>query len=104
MNSCRRPRRRWGLLLRFRLILANLPKFFRSFDQRPLAALLFFNGHGLIDETLRRASRALIAKDVQRRKAEAWFCTGAFLLALGCIVAVSCILAPFACDGRTSGD
>ena len=51
-----------------------------------------------------KAIGALIAKDVQRRKAEAWFCTGAFLLALGCIVAVSCILAPFACDGRTSGD
>ena len=40
-----------------------------------------------------KAIGALIAKDVQRRKAEAWFCTGAFLLALGCIVAVGCVFA-----------
>jgi hypothetical protein len=41
-----------------------------------------------------KAIRADIAKDAQRRKAEAWlFSAGAFLLALGCIVAVSCILA-----------
>jgi hypothetical protein len=41
-----------------------------------------------------KAVRADIAKDAWRRKAEAWFFSaGAFLLALGCIVAVSCILA-----------
>ena len=38
--------------------------------------------------------RAGTAKDALRRKAEAWlFSTGAFLLTLGCIVAVGCILA-----------
>ena len=41
-----------------------------------------------------KAIGALIAKDVQRRKAEAWlFSAGAFLVALGCIAAVGCILA-----------
>jgi hypothetical protein len=41
-----------------------------------------------------KAVRAGIAKDARRRKAAAWFFSaGAFLLALGCIVAVSCILA-----------
>jgi hypothetical protein len=40
------------------------------------------------------AIRAVTAKDAMRRKAEAWlFSTGAFLLALGCIVAVGCIFA-----------
>jgi hypothetical protein len=37
--------------------------------------------------------RASTAKDVGRGKAEAWFCAGAFLLALGCIVAAGCMLA-----------
>jgi hypothetical protein len=42
----------------------------------------------------RKVVRADIAKDAQRRRAETWlFSTGAFLLALGCIVAVGCILA-----------
>ena len=36
--------------------------------------------------------RAGTAKDAGRGKAEAWFCAGVFLLALGCIVAVGCIL------------
>ena len=40
-----------------------------------------------------KAIRAGITKDARRRKAEAWFCAGAFLLALGGIVAVGCILA-----------
>jgi acyl transferase domain-containing protein len=40
-----------------------------------------------------KAIGVVIAKDVQRRKAEAWFCAGAFLLALSCIVGVGCILA-----------
>ena len=41
-----------------------------------------------------KAVRANTAKDARRRKAEAWlFSAGAFLLALSCIVAVSCILA-----------
>ena len=31
-------------------------------------------------------------KDAGHGKAEAWFCAGVFLLALGCIVAVGCIL------------
>jgi hypothetical protein len=33
------------------------------------------------------------AKDAGRGKAEAWFCAGAFLLALGCIVAAGCMVA-----------
>jgi hypothetical protein len=37
--------------------------------------------------------RASTAKDAGRGKAEAWFCAGAFLLALGCIVAAGCMLA-----------
>ena len=41
-----------------------------------------------------KAIRADFAKDARRRKAAArFFSAGAFLLALGCIVAVSCILA-----------
>ncbi len=40
-----------------------------------------------------QAIRAGTAKDDRRRKAEAWFCAGAFLLALGCVVAVGCVLA-----------
>ena len=41
-----------------------------------------------------KAIRADIAKDARRRKVEAWvFSAGAFLLALGCIVAGGCILA-----------
>ena len=41
-----------------------------------------------------KAIRSDIAEDARRRKAEAWlFSVGAFLLALGCIVAASCILA-----------
>jgi hypothetical protein len=40
------------------------------------------------------AQRADISKDARRRKAEAWlFSAGAFLLALGCIVASGCVLA-----------
>jgi hypothetical protein len=40
-----------------------------------------------------RAVTANIAKDARRGKAAAWvFSAGAFLLALACIVAVSCIL------------
>ena len=40
------------------------------------------------------ATRASVAKNAQRRKAEVWlFSAGAFLLALGCIVAVACIFA-----------
>jgi acyl transferase domain-containing protein len=42
----------------------------------------------------RKATRASVAKNAQRRKVEAWlFSANAFLLALGCIVAVGCILA-----------
>jgi acyl transferase domain-containing protein len=42
----------------------------------------------------REAIRAGVAKDALHRKAEAWlFSSGAFLLALGCIVAVGCMLA-----------
>jgi hypothetical protein len=42
----------------------------------------------------REAIRAGVAKDALHRKAEAWlFSAGAFLLALGCIVAVGCMLA-----------
>ena len=41
-----------------------------------------------------KATRASVAKNAQRRTAEAWlFSAGAFLVALGCIVAVSCIFA-----------
>ena len=41
-----------------------------------------------------KAIKADIAKDAWRRKVEAWlFSAGAFLLALGCIVAGGCILA-----------
>ena len=40
----------------------------------------------------RKVTRAGTAKDAGRGKAEAWFCAGVFLLALGCIVAVGCIL------------
>ena len=41
-----------------------------------------------------KANGAGIAKDARRRKAEALlFSAGAFLLALGCIVAVGCIFA-----------
>jgi hypothetical protein len=41
-----------------------------------------------------KAIRVDFAKDARRRKASArLFSAGAFLLALGCIVAVSCILA-----------
>jgi hypothetical protein len=40
------------------------------------------------------ALRASIAEDARRQKAEAWlFSTGAFLLALGCIATVGCVLA-----------
>jgi hypothetical protein len=43
-----------------------------------------------------KAIGAGIAKDCRRRKAEALlFSAGAFLLALGCIVAVGCIFAIF---------
>jgi hypothetical protein len=42
----------------------------------------------------RKVTRASVAKNAQRRKVEAWlFSANAFLLALGCIVAVGCILA-----------
>jgi hypothetical protein len=41
-----------------------------------------------------KATRASVAKNAQRRKAEDWlFSAGAFLLALACIVAMGCILA-----------
>ena len=41
-----------------------------------------------------KAITAGIAKNARRRKAEAWlFSAGAFLLALGCIIAVGCIFA-----------
>jgi hypothetical protein len=39
------------------------------------------------------AIRADTARDDRRQKPEAWFCAGSFLLALGCIVAVGCVLA-----------
>jgi hypothetical protein len=39
------------------------------------------------------AIRADTAKDDKHRRAETWFGAGAFLLALGCIVAVGCALA-----------
>ena len=39
----------------------------------------------------RKVTRADTA-DARRGKDEAWFCAGVFLLALGCIVAVGCIL------------
>jgi hypothetical protein len=41
----------------------------------------------------RKAIRRGTAKDAGGGKAEARFCTGVFLLALGCVVAVGCILA-----------
>ena len=41
----------------------------------------------------RKAIRAGTAKDAGRGKAEAWFCAGVFLLALGCIVTGGCVLA-----------
>jgi hypothetical protein len=40
-----------------------------------------------------KAIRANTAKDAAHGKAEAWFCAGAFLLALGGIVAMGCVLA-----------
>ena len=40
-----------------------------------------------------KAIRGGAAEDPGRGKAEAWFCAGVFLLALGCIVAAGCILA-----------
>ena len=40
-----------------------------------------------------KAIRAGTAKDAGRGKAEAWFCAAVFLLALGCIVTVGCVLA-----------
>jgi hypothetical protein len=40
-----------------------------------------------------RAIRGGTAKDAGRGKAEAWFSADVFLLALGCIVGVGCILA-----------
>jgi hypothetical protein len=45
------------------------------------------------DPAQRKAIRASTAKDAAHGKAEAWFCAGAFLLALGGIVAVGCALA-----------
>jgi hypothetical protein len=36
-----------------------------------------------------KAIRADTTKDDKHRRAETWFCAGAFLLALGCIVAVA---------------
>ena len=41
----------------------------------------------------RKAIRAGTAMDAGRGKAEAWFCASVFLLALGCIVTVGCVLA-----------
>jgi hypothetical protein len=40
-----------------------------------------------------KAIRGGTAKNVECGKAEAWICSGVFLLALGCIVAAGCILA-----------
>ena len=41
-----------------------------------------------------KATGASVAKNAQRRTAEAWlFSAGAFLVALGCIVAMGCIFA-----------
>jgi hypothetical protein len=40
-----------------------------------------------------KAIRTNTARDARRGKAEAWFCAAIFLLALGCIVAVGCVLA-----------
>ena len=37
------------MLLRFRLILANIPKFFRPFDHRSLATFLFLRGDRFVD-------------------------------------------------------
>ena len=39
------------------------------------------------------SSPAGTAMDAGRGKAEAWFCASVFLLALGCIVTVGCVLA-----------
>jgi len=41
----------------------------------------------------RKAIRAGTAKDAGRGRAEAWFCAGAFIFALGGIVTVGCVLA-----------
>jgi hypothetical protein len=41
----------------------------------------------------RKTIRASTAKEAGPGKAEAWFCAGAFLLALGGIVAAGCVLA-----------
>lgn len=41
----------------------------------------------------RRAIAASTVKDAGHGKAEAWFCAGAFLLALGGIAAMGCVLA-----------
>jgi hypothetical protein len=43
--------------------------------------------------TKREPISASTARDVERGKAEAWFCAGVFLLALGCIIAAGCVLA-----------
>jgi hypothetical protein len=43
--------------------------------------------------TQHKAIRADTAKDAGRGKAEAWLCTGVFLVALGCLVAAGCFLA-----------
>jgi predicted aconitase with swiveling domain len=40
-----------------------------------------------------QATRTNTARNARRKKAEAWFCAAVFLLALGCIVTVGCVLA-----------
>ena len=40
-----------------------------------------------------KAIKGGTAKNAGRGKAEAWFCSGIFLVALGCIVAAGCFLA-----------
>ena len=47
------------MLLRFRQIFANIPKFLRSLDQRALAALLFFWRHRFVHQTIRRVTGEL---------------------------------------------
>jgi hypothetical protein len=57
---------------------------------RPIAQL---HEQAIATADQHKATKADMARDVQRRKAEAWLCTGAFLLALSCLVALGSILA-----------
>jgi hypothetical protein len=45
------------------------------------------------DLSVQRKAIRGTAKDAGRGRAEAWFCAGAFILALGCIVTVGCVVA-----------